>query len=529
MQPHSPPRARRKARFGIYAVLVATLAVAWTLDARLNAELAHGEDSAPWTVLARAAFERGDHAAALRLAEAARRAGRPVPDVLEAAALIELGRGEEARRRWPEGPRGRGELARRVAAYLAAWHDDGAVFLYDRTGRSIGHVRGDGELALADGVRAEWIPRSVPELAAATAKGSLRLSLDLELSRLAFEAFGRWYRGSIVLLDPSTGEILAAVSDRRTFAEDEDGTPAFDQMREPASISKLITTTAYLRAGRDPDAELGHTRCTGSGLYSGKYLYCPHVGGPLRGLDKALAISCNMAFANLGVELGRARMLEELHRYGFADARARQATARIVQARGDDRQLADLSVGLEATDITPLHAALLAAAMVDGVLPEPTLLNAEDGRLGYHPRPVEPHPGKRILEPAWLPMLHSAMETVARSGTARNIAPPSLPVAMKTGTASHPRYGFHTNYIGFGPTVGDAQQIAFAVRLTDQRTSAKVRSASRWVTSRLLRSLALATSFDTAPPALGDAALLADAASDRRPPPPVLEPIWLSR
>ena len=62
-----------------------------------------------------------------------------------------------------------------------------------------------------------------------------------------------------------------------------------------------------------------------------------------------------------------------------------------------------------------------------------------------------------------------------------------FPVAMKTGTASDPRYGFHVNYIGFGPL--PEARVAFCVRITHQGTSRRVRMAAVEVTARLLRKL----------------------------------------
>lgn len=450
----------------------------------------------PLTVLARRAFDRGDFDAVLALDSLSAELGRSTVPVLATAARIESGRlvGESG----PKPIRARKmrkipsfDLALRVDHYLAS-HRNGArdgegVILRDRRGRRLGHLTPEGEMILAADVSESLIPRVVPEAVLDhTDAPSVRLSLDLELAELAMESFG-YYRGSIVLVDPASGEILAAVSDRRSLRKG--GSPAFEEYREPASISKLITTTATLRDGRDPDAEISRMRCRGHRSYAGELLYCPYIAGRLRGLDRALAVSCNVAFADLGVAVGRRKMLEELRLYGFGVDLGGFPGGRILEPEGDERQLADISIGLDHTEMTPLHAALLAAVMAnDGVMPTPTLIHAEDGRLGLHPRLTMRQPGRRIVDPEWLPMILGAMEAVAERGTAKQIAPANFPVAMKTGTASHPRYGFHVNYIGVGPTVS-TPRIAFAVRITHQGTSKKVRYAARVVTRRLLRRL----------------------------------------
>ncbi|MEM8994140.1 MAG: penicillin-binding transpeptidase domain-containing protein [Acidobacteriota bacterium] len=443
------------------------------------------------TPIARAAFSRGDFGAVLRLADLARALGPSVPHLITLAARIEAGEAISdvtVRRAAFSSWRGESVLAQRVAEHLRS--PERGISLRFRDGEALGRLD-SGELRLADGLNPLWIPAALAEAASDLHAHTLHTSLDRELSRAAERAFGR-FRGSIVLVDPWSGEILAAVSDRRSV-EREGGTPAFEQMREPASISKLITTAAYLREGGDPDARLRRMACRGHMSYSGQRLYCPVIAGPLRGLDRAMAVSCNVAFAELATEIGRPALLDELRRFGFgrplgSPAGLRFAAGRVVEPAGNQRQLADLAIGLEASDITPLHAALLAATVATGGdMPEPLLVRAADGRLGLHPRPFDTGPRRAVLDPAHADVLRQSMRAVAERGTGMRMKTRGFPVAMKTGTASHPQHGFHVNYIGFGPL--PHARVAFCVRITHQGTSRRVRSAATQVTTRLLRNL----------------------------------------
>lgn len=442
----------------------------------------------PLPLMVRAAFERGELEHAKHLTVLAEALGRPAVAAVQVALAIETGQmiEVEALGASQVPPPTASRLLHRLQGFASRSPDLAGQVLRDRQGEAIATYDGR-ELRLLEGIRPEWVPRAVEvAMAEHPEASSLRSSLDLELSAAAFRAFGRTHRGSIVIIDPHSGEVLAAVSDRRTYRQG--GTAAFEQFREPASVSKLITTAATLRAGLDPDSLLAVMECRGHQSYDGERLYCPHIAGRLRGLDRAMAVSCNVAFANLAVRVGRRAMLDELRAFGFGGDWGPFPGARILQSRGDLRQLADLSIGLEATEMTPLHGALMAAVMAnDGRMPRPRLLVSQDGRLGLHPRPLQPSSDRPVIEERQIQPILDSMVAVAERGTARNMAPAGFPVAMKTGTASHPRYGFHVNYIGIGPL--PKAQLAFCVRITDQPTSRKVRAAAREVTGRLLRNL----------------------------------------
>jgi peptidoglycan glycosyltransferase len=210
----------------------------------------------------------------------------------------------------------------------------------------------------------------------------------------------------------------------------------------------------------------------------------------LQGLDHALAVSCNVAFASLGVELGAERLVAEYRLWGFdAPGALLGAAGRVHTLPRTPRQVADLADGLTHVDVTPLHAALLAAVVAsDGRLPAPRLLTGPCGGLGLAGGPALPPEGRTVLEPALARRLRRAMQAVAEQGTGAGLAPAALPLAMKTGTASERGKGYHVNYIGMIPLPDPA--IAFCVRVTHERNSPAVTAAAREVTRRLLSGLA---------------------------------------
>jgi hypothetical protein len=434
-------------------------------------------------------FLRGDYEGVLRLC--ALGAGDPRVPAYQAGALLELGRDAEAQAAAASQPAAfrTGGLGREVDQAVRLRQEGAVSLLRDRAGNLLGSLDAAGVVKTVDDEGTAYLPPLVTRaIASRGAKPGFRLTVDRALSRLALHALGP-YRGTIVLLDPRTGAVLAAVSDARTRAEG--GTAAFEQRREPASIAKIITAAAAYRAGLDPDAEIAKMTCAGQARYGNGSLWCAYPGGPLHGLGHALAISCNVAFANLGERLGRQKVVEEFRRWGFdlpADALPGAGSVRLPE--GDARQLADLSVGLSATDITPVHGALMAAVIAnEGRMPVPALLGAEDGVLGRSPRPIGPRPARPVLDPAWVPALTRAMGAVTdEGGTAEHADPPAFQVAMKTGTAAEGALGYHVNYIGAGPL--PTPTVAFCVRVTHQPTSRHVNEAAREVLRSLLQSLA---------------------------------------
>ena len=469
-----------------------------------------------------------------------RRAAVDLAELELDAGQDEAVRGRVIRDRALFTPRGRG---REVATVLDLRATGPVTIVRDRTGHRLGHQDSAGSLVLAEDIDAALVPEalriailgaarppiglpeapvavvpvaarralgprepaaraltpdaSAPDASAAAPAipappaatlpnvSGLRVSLDLELSRLALHSLG-FARGSVVLLDPRTGGVLAAVSDALTAARG--GTPAFEDRREPASISKIITTAAAMRAGLDPDVFIQSLDCRGAERIGHGIVWCTSPSGRLTGLNQAMAASCNMAFAQMGVRVGRAALVDELHRWGFDHDFAVAPAGRVRRPEGDLRQLADLAIGLEAADITPLHGALLAAVMADGGrMPEPMLIVAEEGPLGLEPHERPLLAARDVIDPATLPVLARAMQAVPLYGTAAGVAPLDFPVIMKTGTGAEWRLGYHANYVGVAPWPNP--RVAFSLRITHEPTSMHVNRTAREVLSTLLAGL----------------------------------------
>jgi peptidoglycan glycosyltransferase len=125
--------------------------------------------------------------------------------------------------------------------------------------------------------------------------------------------------------------------------------------------------------------------------------------------------------------------------------------------------LAQRSVGLHNVTITPLHAAVIAAALAsDGHAPRPHLVLSVAALGAAEPyRRAAPGNLLQATTPAATAAIARAMRTVvtAEDGTGRRAAIPGLDFAMKTGTAGERQPGFNSVIFGYAPL--DRPQVAF--------------------------------------------------------------------
>src|SRR5690606_23019572 len=137
-------------------------------------------------------------------------------------------------------------------------------------------------------------------------------------------------KGAVVALDPKTGAVLGLVTsptydpndiashDVRAADEayrkliDGKNNPmsnrAAREIYPPGSTFKLVTAAAALEAGLKPDSKVASPeklRLPNSGRDLRNDTDC---GGTESTIAKALEVSCNTAFANLGLQLGQDKL-----------------------------------------------------------------------------------------------------------------------------------------------------------------------------------------------------------------------------
>lgn len=316
-------------------------------------------------------------------------------------------------------------------------------------------------------------------------------SIDPELQKVAYEALGD-QRGAVIALEPATGRILAMVSSptydpnqlaqHRTSAvleyyrelEADPTRPlsnraiAGDQYF-PGSVFKVLMVAAALDSGRyTVDSEFANPPELRLPLSTS---IVTNSGGVLCGagetatLEDAFIRSCNIPFAELGLELGEGTIGSMADDFGFGATL--EIPLRVTPSRYprgmDQAQLMLSSFGQFDLRVTPLQVAMMSAAVAnEGVLMTPTLV---DQVLSPDLRVLEQTRAREYstpLSPADAAEVSRLMVASVSRGVANQASIPGVAVAGKTGTAETGiRDGRSFWFTGFAPA--DNPQIVVAV------------------------------------------------------------------
>jgi peptidoglycan glycosyltransferase len=194
-------------------------------------------------------------------------------------------------------------------------------------------------------------------------------------------------------------------------------------------------------------------------------------GGPL---PEALRVSCNTAFAQLGMDLGAQKMSAGADAFGFNEAPPidlpYSAASFFPEAGAFARDLPGLAksaIGQQDVSATPLQMALVAAGIANnGVIMTPHVMAEVRDAEGEVVQRYEPKPWVTATPPNVAQTTRDMMVGVVERGSGTRAQIPGISVAGKTGTAQTGLDLSHTWFIAFAPA--DAPRVAVAVMLEDQ-------------------------------------------------------------
>jgi peptidoglycan glycosyltransferase len=322
------------------------------------------------------------------------------------------------------------------------------------------------------------------------AGGDVVLTLDPAVQKTAMDGL-EGKVGAVVALDPKTGAVLGLASTpsydpnvlsshepqkiRDYAAQLDAGNPdprrnqAIGERYAPGSVFKVIVSAAALANGYTPESMLKAPNVldlpgTDATLQNFGGERCN--GGADQSLIDALTVSCNTAFAQLGMDLGEDKIRAMAEAFGMTDEGMEIPLPVTGSKLGDidgKAALAQSSIGQLDVAMTPLQAAMVAAAVAnDGSLMKPYLVDqvrAPDLTV------IDRTDPEKLSEPISADVanqLTTMMLSVVEKGSGKAAQLPGVQVAGKTGTA---QVGGdapdHNWFIAFAPA--DDPKIAVAV------------------------------------------------------------------
>jgi cell division protein FtsI (penicillin-binding protein 3) len=307
-----------------------------------------------------------------------------------------------------------------------------------------------------------------------TAGSSIELTVDKYLQFIVERELhagvveNRALGGSVVVLDPSTGEILAMASEPtfnpNVFGDSSESARrnrAVQDLYEPGSTFKIVTASAAIEERVMATTALIDTS-PGSLRIGHRIIdeFRGHNYGVLSFSD-VLIKSSNVGAVKIGFRLGAERLGRYVERFGFGRPISPDFPGESPGIVGSpdkwtEDAIASVSMGYE-VGVTPLQMVAAASAIANGgELMEPRIVRAvyrDNRRYAVKPRVL-----RRAVEPATAAALTSIMEAVTTDGTAKRAQVDGYTVAGKTGTASKlidRRYSASENnvsFVGFAPS-----------------------------------------------------------------------------
>jgi peptidoglycan glycosyltransferase len=340
--------------------------------------------------------------------------------------------------------------------------------------------------------------------------GSVRVTLRADLQQVAADALGE-REGSVVVMDPATGAILAMVSfprfnanqvaDHNTEAAENvlalynslGSKPllanAYQERYMPGSAFKVVTTGIAFENGiidldrdwpdekewlppqtDDPITNYGGSTCGGS-------------------MTEIFYRSCNIPFAQMAIELGPERMIAGVRAWGIGEELPidlpAPAASNFEYAGSEPidftQNLPLLAIGGfgQANDtMVPLHMCMVAATVANGGrMMAPYVLNSTVDHSGRVLHRTQPSTWKTPISPSTAATMTGLMTEVVNRGTGKPMQLTNgIQAAAKTGTAQLNAAGeperSHAWIIGFAPAEAPRYAIAVVLKGTNDEISA---------------------------------------------------------
>ncbi|HWP31227.1 MAG TPA: penicillin-binding protein 2 [Fimbriimonadales bacterium] len=321
------------------------------------------------------------------------------------------------------------------------------------------------------------------------------LTIDSEIQRIAYESVSYACKkhkadaGVAVVLDPKTGDLLALAA----FPSFEDSqaerewssaikgerispelNPGVGLRFEPGSVFKVFTLALGLESGVILPGETVY--CGGKKQFSAATIHCSgdhslKSHGSV-GVQRCMEVSCNVAAATWGVEIGFerfARMVEKLGLLQSPGIMLKPEVPGEINYHDWNKtiQMANLGFG-QSINVTPVGlASALSVFANDGIMVRPRLVHSIGGRF------TKSSEKSTVFKPETANKILIMMEKVihGEEGTGKKLRIPGYTLAGKSGTAqkrdaltrTSTRQRYVSWFVGFVPAMHPKVVIVVAI------------------------------------------------------------------
>lgn len=326
----------------------------------------------------------------------------------------------------------------------------------------------DAKAALIPGLSYKKI-----RLPAAKEPKAVVLTIDAAIQKTAEDVFDRYAdKGAVVVMDPSSGDVLAMVSRPNFNAENlarylnQKDSPLLNRAinaYQPGSVFKMAVAAAalekHLVTPEETFLDQGYIDVDGTVFRGWDYKRGAHTIN----FTEAMAYSSNPVFIEVGLRVGMKELVRFAQTLGFGAKSGlplqEEKPGHLPDAENIYRgENANLSIGQGECEATPLQIAGLVAAVVNqGVQMKPVLVDRvidEDGSVLQKREAAE---GKRVFSKRTAAAIREMMTAVNRYGTGQAAYVEHGGSAGKTGSAETGRVGrdgkgiSHAWYAGYAP------------------------------------------------------------------------------
>lgn len=293
--------------------------------------------------------------------------------------------------------------------------------------------------------------------------------------------------GSMILMDPSTGDILAMATYpdynlNTPFDPNESMLATWDSLSseeksnslykmysnkvvnetyEPGSVFKIIVASTALEENIVDTDTPGTFYCPGYEMVSGTKIRCAKSAGHgSQSLRNALENSCNPALIQLGQKIGVSTLYKYFRAFGLFEKTGIQTAGESssqfhVESNVRSTELATMSFGQRFT-ITPLQMITAASAIANnGVLVKPRIVTKIENPDTGVVTNVEVENVRQVISSETASKVRSMMQSVVVDGGGQSGAVKGYSIGGKTGTsepdANHPENGFVASFLAIAP------------------------------------------------------------------------------